>query len=297
MKTRLCTLSLGLLFATSTAWAGDIASSVHDKQAKDSDDYSTIELGLALAYVDNPHVSTQRVMDGWQLEINGAGEWRKNRFFIELSQGTQDGANIGLNLWQNKRWSVDFLAASMQGWIRDLSDDDDTEVPVDPDTLSEEELQGIEANLNRRLEKRQTFYSGTGLRVTHYRNNYVIQYRLISDTFEGNGVISTLRVGRGWQFRNWNLSAIGSAQYTSEGTNNYLFGVSNREATTRYPEFNANSSLSYSLVLNATKPLSEHWVMRSFLGYQYLGNNISDSPLLNNANVSVAAISLNYVFF
>lgn len=272
-------------FVVSVA-AEDIASAVH--KGPSSGDYFTFETGLSLAYVDNPHVSTQSVYDDWILELDITGEWQKGSFFVELSHGTQDGANVGFNIWHNDRWAVDFLAISAKGLLPEVSEDDDT---------SSAELAANEGLRNRRLEKRNTLYSGTGFRVTRHIDKYVLQYRLVTDTYDGNGLISTLRAGRGWQVRNWNFSGIISAQYTSARTNNYWFGVSAREATSLYPQFEARDSINYSVVLSATKPLAEHWLVRGLVGYHHIGRELEKSPLLDDSATSVVSLSVNYVFF
>lgn len=280
-------ITIGLLtpvfFLASLCYAADIASSVREGRVSESENYLTFQVGAVAGYFDNPHAVTQRQFDDAFLDLDISGEARYKRFFVEASQGTQDGLSLGYTIWNNQDWSVDFIGASMVGFIEDIYGDDSGGFD--------------EASRNKRIEERETFYMGTGVRVTRYLEEYVIQYRLVKDTYKDHGVTSTLRVGRGWQIKNWNISSILSAKYSSQETNDYFFGVTEREATNKYPAFEADEGMSYSLMVSATKPLSERWVMRAFVGYAWLCDGISDSPVLEADNAKGAALAFNYVFF
>lgn len=265
--------------------ANDIAKSVRDGRGNEAHEGGSFELGAVMGYIHNPHTLTQRLYDDWHADIDASGEFRYKNFFFEASQGTQDGLNIGYTLWYNKDWSVDVLAASMIGSLSDERDDDKIK-PTDNEEVR-----------NKKIENRDTFYLGTGFRITRYINEYVLQYRFVFDTYQNNGVVNTLRVGRGWQYRNWHFSTILSAQYNSAKTNNYLFGISTNQATEQYSEFNADDGVSYSLLFNATRPLTEKWVMRAYVGGIKLSSDIKQSPLLEDNDFTVALLSFNYVFF
>ncbi len=280
--TLLFSLVAGMSF-TSLCIASDIVSTVREGRSPISEEYKTFELGGLLGYFDNPHVPTQKYVDSAHASFDAAGEIKLKRFFFEASQGSQDGLNLGYALWANQNWSFDFLAASMIGSLGDLDSKDNDGMD--------------EAARNDELEDRETFYIGTGFRVTRYFENYVLQYRLVADSYKNNGLTSTLRFGRGWQVRNWHFSTILSAKYLSDKTSDYLFGVDSDEATSKYPAFTSRHSMNYSLVLNATKPLSEKWVMRAYIGYILYSNNIKDSPLLDDNDFEGAALTFNYVFF
>lgn len=266
------------------ASAGDITTSLRDGRIEESAYVATFELGLVAGYINNPHVNSKSREDDWLLDMEIAGEFRRKNFFLETAQGTQDGVNLGYTLWHNEDWAIDFLAASMAGGFRDLDNDSSNRGDS-------------EAARNARLEDQDTFYLGTGFRVTRYLEDYVVQYRLVTDTWRNNGVISTLRIGRGWQIRNWHLGTILSAQYTSEKTANYWIGVEEDEATGRYPAFEADDTMYYTVFFNVTKPLSQKWVWRGFVGMQFFPDKSKESPLLDNSDLGGVVMTFNYVFF
>ena len=113
-----------------------------------------------------------------------------------------------------------------------------------------------------------------------YSGDYITQIRLVSDIYDDAGFTGTIRVGRSWLFRNWNLHGIVSAEYNSSDTNQYLYGVTDEEATRRFVSYRPRGSVSYVAEFGANYPLSRRWVYRSFLRYRQLPSDISDSPLV-----------------
>ncbi|WP_075187061.1 MipA/OmpV family protein [Teredinibacter haidensis] len=265
-------------------FAADIASDVRNGGARETEDGGSFELGLVAGYEGSPLRWKQAEEgSGTVFDIDGSGEYRKNGFFVEATQGTQDGLNLGYTFWQPNTWQVDFLAGSMNGFYESELDD---QVNEDDD----------EAERNKKIYERNTFYLGTGIRVTRYVDKYVVQYRLLTDTLDNNGVSSTLRVGRGWQYRNWNFYGIASAQYNSAKTNHMWFGVTENEATSRYPAYKPNSTLSYSMLLGVVRPLSEKWVFRAYAGWVQLPKEARHSPLIDDSDGTYALLTINRVF-
>lgn len=263
--------------------AADIAGDVQNGMSL-NEDGGYLELGLGVGYVHNPYntFQEQEVTDCY-LDLGGSIVFRKSGFFLEVVQDTQDGVNIGFNVWQNERWSVDLLAASMNRFY-------DMYLQTDVRRTDDE------ATRNEKLYNRHSFYLGTGIRVSHYVDDYVIQYRLVTDTRDDNGVMSTLRVGRGWQYRNWNFHGILSAGYISESTNNYWFGVEDWEATEKYPAYEAGSSVAGSIQLGLAKPLSEKWVLKAFSGWVQYPDEARKSPFVDDSDYFYVTVSINRVF-
>lgn len=266
--------------------AADIASEVREGAYQQTQDGGYFELGLVAGYISWPWRLEQDELwrgDKAVLDFDGAGEYRKNGFFAEAAQGTQDGLNLGYTLWQNNYWTVELLAGSLNGLYE--PDYDISITPADD-----------EATRNDKLYKRNTFYQGTGIRLSHYVGDYVVQYRLLTDTFDNNGVMSTLRIGRGWQYRNWSFHGIVSAEYASAKTNNYWFGVKEDEATEKYPVYSSNSGISYNLRLGAAKPINEKWVFRAYTGYILFSEGARDSSFVENTPGSFVVFTVNRVF-
>lgn len=279
---------LSLSAAISPAvFAADIASDVRQGTAEpNNSNGGYFEIGVAMGYRED-----SRVLDDSEgAEGFGAGPaigfgYRWSGLFAEASQGTFDGLNLGYNVWSNRYLSIDFLASSFTGSLTEDDDKDNTRI----EDLDEDER-------NDALIERDTFYSGAGIRVTAYIEDHVIQYRLITDTHGGNGVVSTLRLGRNWQIRNWNLHSVLGVQYNSASANDYWFGVDANEATERFSEFKGKSSINFSGEVGLTYPISENWVFRSFARYISVPDEVRKSPLTVGETDAFIVSSISYVF-
>lgn len=272
-----------LLIISSRAEAADIVGDMRKTSLSSSDEFvGYFELGAELGWQDH----------GWVNEENGAYiqpaagfELRFKGMFAEGVQGTSDGLNLGYTLMESASWSIDLLTFSGGVAIE----------------LEEEEKEGAEENQsearkNRELRERERAFGGVGVRVSRYWGDYVIQFRLINDVFESAGVMSTLRVGRNYLYRNWNLHCIASLVYSSAKTNQHFIGVQAYEATERYPEFNAQDSTHGELEFGVTYPLSENWVFKGLSKIKQLPDSQRESPLVDKKLGATVTGSVTYVF-
>ena len=94
-------------------------------------------------------------------------------------------------------------------------------------------------------------------------------------------------------------------QYRSEEIIDYYYGVPADLATTSTPAYSAKSGINTSIKFSADYPISEDWVLESYLSYTQLADSISDSPVMYNAvqfgdsrseNISEAGFMISYVF-
>ncbi len=278
-------LILVSLFTTVNTLASDIAMDMRNGGDVSPSNGGYLELGVGLDY----NILARQHADNTDYEhLSGtlaiSGEYYRNGFFIEASEGTSDGLNVGYNFWNNETWSIDFLASSFRGSLRETDDEQDAS------------LTNNETLRNQRILDRDTFYNGTGIRITGYLQDYVLQYRLVTDTHGGNGVVSTLRLGKNWQLRNWNFHSIISAEYNSATTNNYIYGIKANEQTARFPAFKTDASVNLSFETGVNYPVRENWVFRSFFRISPLDKDLQNSPLSQNNYSFRFSNSLNYVF-
>ncbi|MGI9295452.1 MAG: MipA/OmpV family protein [Pseudomonadales bacterium] len=283
MKRILLFLMLVTTLLVDPAIAADIASDVRSGGGvPDTSDGGYFEIGVAAGYLANPRVNDDDD-EGWEVGLSLAGGYRYKGFFVEASQGTFDGLNLGYNLWNNKHWSVDLLASSLNG-------------DIDTDNADRIDNRLTEAQRDKELIDRDTFYSGAGIRLTGYYDDYILQYRFVTDTHGGNGVTSTARLGKSWQVKNWNFHGVVSAEYTSATTNRYWLGISAAEATTRFPEYDPGASVSFNAEVGVTYPLSKDWVFRSFARFGLLPDEQKNSPLADDDQWVLFLNSISYVF-
>lgn len=271
---------LMLSIVSCTSAASDIASSVSGV-ANRFDDGGNFELGLSVYGINQVDVR-QTDAGTAQLSLLVSGMYQYKGLFIEMIHQSQDGVNLGINLWSSEDWSLELLLANLQGsWSRP---------DIDPRTLDE-------AGRNAYLLSEDSLYIGAGFRATRYwGDNYVFQYRLVSDYYDDQGIQSSARLGKSWQVRNWNFHLLGSIGYSSATLNRYLFGVSKEEATERFPEYRPSSSFNYGVELGVAYPLSESLVFRAMYRLNLLFSEVTDSPFNQAGYTSYFNASISYVF-
>lgn len=282
MKILVLPLIIAASISAQTVLAGDIAQDIRTGNDIEKENGGYFGIGLSLSHVDGGRTFSKNEESDAYLGINLGGTYYYNGFFLEASQGTSDGLNIGYNFLNKGNWSVDFIASSLQG--RWNTEDDDREKSAN------------ESERNEALLERNTLYNGAGIRATANFDDYIFQYRLVTDIHGGNGIVSTARIGHSWQVQNWNLHSILSAEYSSAETNNYLYSVTGEEATTRFAQYDLDSSLKYSGEVGVTYPLSEHTVFTSFVRYTALPKEIKDSPIMEGDNETLFVTSVSYIF-
>lgn len=270
---------------SSSLHAADIASDVQaGLGGYDNSDGGYFEFGVGL----NLNANEEAIK--LNADILLAGAYRYRRFFFEairpgfsLSGGHATGLTLGVNVWGNDRWVVDFLGVSTSQKFSRLSRID----------FSESE----DSERDRDVFFRDSVYTGAGVRLTGYLGDTVLQFRLSDDVYRGKGVTGSARAGYSRQVNNWNIHSVLSANYTSQKTGQYWYGVSADEASTFIPQYDIRSpTMSYSAEIGATYPVRENVVFRSTARYSQLDNEVANSPLQEGDFRVRWNTSLSYVF-
>ena len=278
-----------LLVLGTHVFGADIAADVRGESNRDYDSdsfyFGYLELGVAAGYADPAQVNCcdEIESDSFFVGTVVGGEFNYKKFFFEAAPGTLDGITHGYNIAGNDRWKFDFLLSSGFGLIRDLNEDSNY------DEMTEQEK-------NREIEERNTFFNGTGIRATAYFNDYIFQYRIVKDTHGGNGVISDLRMAHGWQYRNWVFHSLFNARYISAKANQYWNGVEEHQATAKYPVFLAEDGTAYTAEVGVTRPITQNWVFKGLVRYNFFDDDISNSPMVESDHESFYAVLVSYVF-
>ncbi len=258
--------------------AGDIA-----REVRGSTDNNFFELSLGLGHFEHHrNISFDEDNKDSGLVLGVSWEFHWKGFFTEAIESANTTLNLGYALWENDRWSVDLIAANFSGF----SEYDNDIIPG----LTEEER-------DRRLSIRDTSSIEGGVRLTHYLDSSIVQFRVEGDYSNAKaGPIASLILGHAWQVRNWNVYAFSGASWSSRQRNEFLWGITPDEATSRFPVFKARSSVNYLMELGVTRPLSEHWVSRSTITLNRLGRGASSSPLAAQPLAGSIETSISYVF-
>jgi len=277
------TAALLLLFlSVNTVQAADVTKGARaGSTGPDNTDGGYLELGLGVFNVDRDR--TKKVDNKPGLAVNISGAYRFKGFFIEASQGAMDGISLGYNVWDGSNWTVDIIGVNAVG---EASGGDS-----EPDytTLSDE--QRIQA-----IDDREQLYSGAGISLTGFFGNAIVQYRLLTDTIDNNGIRSAARLGYSWQIKNWNFYSVLQADYNSRKTNRYWHAVTEEQASSRYPAYDLGSTIAYSGEIGVTYPLSENIVFRTTARSFQLPDAIANSPLKFDASRTIFTTMISYVF-
>lgn len=274
-----------LLFISS-AHAAEIPSDVRVGSGSfDNSDGGYFEFGVGL----NGFANREGLIVNDSAFFSGA--YRYRGFFFEASSpgtthndGSFGGIKLGFNIWRSDKWAVDLLGASAR-WR------------LSRQTLKVELSNSPNPALEQDLLDRRSFYNGAGVRLTGYFGNTIFQYRLVDDTHGRNGVTSSARVGYTQQAKNWNFHGVIGADYVSQETGQFWYGVSDEEASARFPSYVIRSStITYSAEIGATLPIRENVVFRSTVRYTPFADAIAKSPLQEDEFELRSSTSISYVF-
>ena len=93
------------------------------------------------------------------------------------------------------------------------------------------------------------------------------------------------------------LTPSASIVWQDEDFNDYYYGVRGREATPARRAYSADHDVNFRLGLQAAyrKPGS-NWLITGGVNYEFLGDEIDDSPITNDDEVFSALIGVGYTF-
>lgn len=118
----------------------------------------------------------------------------------------------------------------------------------------------------------------------------------VADESEGSQVVGEIfyrhETGTGLT-----LKPYASIVWQDEDFNDYYYGVRGREATLARPAYEADDDINFRLGLEAgyRKPGS-NWLFTGGVQYEYLGDEIDDSPITSDDKVLSALIGVGYTF-
>ncbi len=84
--------------------------------------------------------------------------------------------------------------------------------------------------------------------------------------------------------------------YQSADYVDYYFGVKEHEANKKRQQYKGQSDVSYELGYKLIIPISENWDITQTSSYTRLGDNISDSPIVDSPNQWVVGATAAYSF-
>ncbi len=258
--------------------AGDLSADVgKGANSPNSVDGSYFEIGAGVSIGNNIYYG---IPEGnrhgkvlFTLEPSVNMRMQNNGWFMEAFSASFEAFTLGYNLINDDHWSFDLVGLQQH-----------------PEISSEEskDLKGLRA---------RHFDFMSGPRVTGYLGNYIVQIHALTDISDThNGQVLSAKFARHWQYKNWNIHAIGGMSYRSSRVADYYFSVESKDATEKFPEFHAQAGFIRMFEVGATYPLSQKWVFRGSLRHYELEPQWSDSPILATTHASMLLSSFSYVF-
>ena len=117
----------------------------------------------------------------------------------------------------------------------------------------------------------------------------------ISSTHEG--FVAELEYGHPFELANEILFVpTAGISYLSEDYTDYYYGVRAGEATASRAAYKADAAVTTSIGYQLMVPLTENWQLFHSADYTWLGDEISDSTIVNRDNVWSATLGVTYTF-
>lgn len=235
------------------------AQPVPDSPAKEHE----LQIGLAA-------VSSESIYMGGENQVNlfPAIDYQYKRFYFQAG-------NIGFNLIDEKKWEVDFgLGVNLVG----DADRGDSELLQDLPELS--------LPLNAFLSAQYTSPIGLfKLKHNHEVNN------------KHNGNSSSISYSAPIFKGKWLIMPQISYDYYSEEVVNYFFGVNPSDATAAIPAYQTGSTNSYSLGVLGVYEMNKKWSLVGNIQNEFVGDEISDSPIVEDDQRLSVFAGVLYKFF
>ena len=120
---------------------------------------------------------------------------------------------------------------------------------------------------------------------------------MLDDVYRNRGQYASARVGRSWQYRNWNFHAMAGIEYLDSELSLRTFGVTAAEARRSYfPQYDPGATGQIETEIGVTYPMSERWVFRATARHRFMADAVSESPLFDNSSQSSLMFSVSCVF-
>ncbi len=221
----------------------------------------TFTLGLGAAFSSNPYRGADSEIIPLPLLT-----YERERFFVR-------GTNVGYHLYKQKDLTLSLLGSyRMAGY--DSGDSAFLQGMADRDGTLEA---GLQASLETSLGQ---------FRAT-----------LLSDVLdEHNGHEAKLTFSKRFPLQNFFVSPSVSVIWQSGQLADYYYGVRATEATIARPAYQVDSSILMQLGLMMNYLFNERWSISGRIAVTRLADEISDSPIVEDDQVTSAFIGVGYRF-
>jgi outer membrane protein len=136
-----------------------------------------------------------------------------------------------------------------------------------------------------------------GIRGHYFLSNGELQLTFqqdISKVHKGNQL--GLEYSHGWLLHDFRLGARIGINWKSARLINYYYGVSQRDTPLTEFYFKGKSGWQPYMSLNVQKPINENWSWLASMGYRWLPNSLTSSPLIEQNNIRRIFLGVAYRF-
>ncbi|WP_406827593.1 MipA/OmpV family protein [Microbulbifer sp. ARAS458-1] len=145
-------------------------------------------------------------------------------------------------------------------------------------------------------DRDSTLMAGVGL-VYDGPNRIDVDFRYQHDVLDRfGGGTAELRVSRGFQNGNINWAPSLGVNWLSSDLANYDFGVPTWGALPGRPAYDVGSTVTVEAGIGGMLEITEHWRLVLDINAEYLGNDISDSPIVGDDYVIKGFAAITYTF-
>lgn len=99
-----------------------------------------------------------------------------------------------------------------------------------------------------------------------------------------------------FNFNQFGISPFVSIEYLSDGFVEYYYGVKKSEATVSRPYYSGGSTVNFGTGINAYYMINESWSIIGGAKFVFLGDEISDSPIVKKDYRIRTGVGINYRF-
>ena len=146
------------------------------------------------------------------------------------------------------------------------------------------------------IRKRPTAFD-LGIQVDWFKANWQLQalaWQDVSNSY--NGQHASISAARFWQTSSGKWQLTSKIYWKSNKLIDTYYGIDNNEAF-YLPRYNGKASWQPEVRLGWQYPLSERVALLAFLRYLYLDDAMTDSPLVQNNNVTTWFFGISYRLF
>lgn len=239
------------------------ATGLSELSTVDDEWYWEVDLGLVLNQRKALIEELDDVNADAELALWVSGGLYYRNFFIESIPNRNNQLTIGYTLQESDTQQINLVASS---WFYPFSQND----------------QKGDSNLLDGIQKRKAT-SEVGIELNTQYRGFETQFRVLHDTFSvHDGAIVNLNISKSFFTNTVYIRPSLGLAYITKNALDYYYGINAHEATSARPEYHPSGDWIAAARLYLDRPINKDWSMIASFNFTYVGEKISDSPIVNS---------------